>query len=184
MRHCLKKTKRARDPGAKCSPRICGALDLILSTQRHTRVSRYSFCSHQHPQMSTYILKHEAPLAWNGDYQRNRSWPRVPPPVLLFGGCETQGSQDGSPLPGLRDNGRSLGSNGMASSLLSCRKAEVVKADLGRCTGMFSLVNDTVSQTGQAINKRGLVCFSSCEDPMTGDGLSLLSRERRAECSH
>lgn len=33
MRHCLKKTKRARDPGAKCSPRICGAVDLILSTQ-------------------------------------------------------------------------------------------------------------------------------------------------------
>lgn len=60
----------------------------------------------------------------------------------------------------------------------------MVKADLGRCTGMFSLVNDTVSQTGQAMKKRGLVCFISCEDPVTGDGLSSHSPERGEQNAH
>lgn len=84
----------------------------------------------------------------------------------------------------VRDNGRSLGSNDMASFLLSYRKAEVVKADLGRCTRMFSLANDTISQTGQAVKKRGLVCFSSCEGPMTGDGLLAHSPERGEQSVH
>lgn len=60
----------------------------------------------------------------------------------------------------------------------------MVKADLGRCTGMFSLVNDTVSQTGQAMKKRGLVCFISCEDPVTGVGFSAHSPERGEQNAH